>query len=79
MLPLTMLCAVYNNMGALLQELGRTSDALDAHRASTVLRPDFAEGYANLGRQLQAGHQKRNAIEWARYCAVTILLLVLAF
>ena len=41
------------NLGAALQELGRSEEAEAAYRKAIVQRPDFAETHYNLGNTLK--------------------------
>jgi len=52
---------VWNNRGAVLEELGRAEDALHSYQRAVVSDPDFTEGWINqssalevLGRKLEA-------------------------
>ena len=50
------------NLGAALQEQGKSEEAVAACRRAIALRPDYAEGHANLGNALRDLGRYREAI-----------------
>lgn len=52
---------IHNNLGALLEQVGRPADAMAAFRQAVALTPDLADAHLNLGRCLHVAGQRDEA------------------
>ena len=53
----------YNNLGAILRDQGKISEALEACKKAIILKPNYAEAYNNLGAILRDQGKISEAIE----------------
>ena len=68
---------VWNILGASLAQMGNFDRAIDAYQQAILLKPDYADGYNNMGVALQGQGKLEKAIEFYGKCEYSKYLLKL--
>jgi tetratricopeptide (TPR) repeat protein len=56
----------HNNLGIILEQSGRMSEAMEQYRETLRLKPDYAEGNNNMGNIMEKAGRPNEAIEYYR-------------